>query len=62
MNIKINKHSETTKISDLLFILFSFAFSMSSLCNSENLISCVLFFFSIILIILIKYLKLIENE
>ena len=63
MKIFVNNHSPSTKISDLLVVLFSIAYFIAGLCFTQDLFACFIFLFSVILILLIKYLKLSdENE
>jgi len=62
MKIVVNNHSPSTKISDLLLVLFSIAYFIAGLCFAQDLFACALFLVSIICIIIIKYLKLSENE
>jgi len=49
-------------MSDLLMVLFSVAYFIAGLCFAKDLVACVLFLFSVISIIIIKYFKLSENE
>ena len=62
MKITIREHSQSTKVSDLLLALFSVAYFVLGLCFAKDLFACVIFLFSVICIILLKYLKLSENE
>ena len=62
MKIVVNNHSPSTKTSDLLLILFSIAYFVAGLCFAQDLFACAIFLVSVICIILIKYLKLSENE
>jgi len=62
MKIIIHNHSPSTKISDLLLILFAIAYFLSGLCFAKDLVACAIFSISVICIIIIKYLKLSENE
>ena len=62
MKIILSEHSRSTKISDLLMIIFSVAYFAAGLCFAKDLFACLLFLLCILFIILIKYLKLIENE
>jgi len=62
MKIILHNHSPSTKISDLLLILFAIAYFLSGLCFAKDLVACAIFSLSVICIILIKYLKLGENE
>jgi len=62
MKIGVNNHSSSTKISDLLLVLFSIAYFIAGLCFAKDLLACALFLLTVINIILLKYLKLSENE
>ena len=62
MKITVREHSQSTKISDLLMAVFSVAYFVLGLCFAKDLFACVIFLFSILCIIIIKYLKLSENE
>ena len=62
MKISARNHSGSTKISDLLMIVFSIAYFIAGLCFAQDLFACMLFLLSVLCIILIKYLKLSENE
>jgi len=63
MKISARNHSGSTKISDLLMIVFSVAYFIAGLCFAQDLFACMLFLLSVLCIILIKYLKLSnENE
>ena len=62
MKIGVNNHSSSTKISDLLLVLFSIAYFIVGLCFAQDLFACAIFLVSVICIILIKYLKLNQNE
>ena len=62
MKIVVNNHSPSTKISDLLLLLFSTAYFVSGLCFAKDLFACVLFLLSVVCIVIIKYLKLNQNE
>jgi len=62
MKIGVNNHSPSTKISDLLLVLFSIAYFIAGLCFAKDLLACALFLLTVISIILLKYLKLSENE
>jgi len=63
MKIILHNHSVSTKISDLLVVLFSIAYFIAGLCFAQDLFACFIFLFSVLIIILIKYLKLSdENE
>ena len=62
MKIVVNNHSPSTKISDLIMVIFSVAYFIAGLCFAKDLFACILFLLSVISIILIKYFKLSENE
>ena len=62
MKIVVNNHSPSTKISDLIMVIFSVAYFIAGLCFAKDLFACMLFLLSVISIILIKYFKLSENE
>jgi len=62
MKIILNNHSSSTKISDLLLVLFAIAYFLSGLCFAKDLVACAIFSISVICIIIIKYLKLNQNE
>jgi len=62
MKISARNHSGSTKISDLLMIIFSIAYFIAGLCFAQDLFACMLFLLAVLCIILIKYLKLNQNE
>jgi len=62
MKIIVRNHSQSTKISDLLLTIFSMAYFVAGLCFAKDLFACALFLLCVISIIIIKYLKLTENE
>jgi len=63
MKISARNHSGSTKISDLLLLVFSVAYFVAGLCFTKDLVACAIFSISVFCIILIKYLKLSdENE
>ena len=63
MKISTHNHSQSTKISDLLLLLFSVAYFIAGLCFAKDLFACVIFLLAVVSIIIIKYLKLSdENE
>ena len=62
MKILPQNHSQSTKISDLLILLFSAAYFVFGLCFAKDLFACLLFLICILIITLIKYLKLSESE
>ena len=61
MKIIPREHSSSTKISDLLLVLFSIAYFIAGLCFAEDLFACVIFLLAVVCIVIIKYLK-ISNE
>ena len=62
MKITIREHSQSTKVSDLLLAVFSVAYFVLGLCFAEDLFACFIFLLCVLCIIIIKYLKLSENE
>ena len=62
MKIFARNHSGSTKISDLLLLIFTIAYFIAGLCFAKDLFACAIFLVSVFCIILIKYLKLSENE
>jgi len=62
MKISARNHSGSTKISDLLLVIFSVAYFIAGLCFAKDLVACAIFLLAVICIILIKYFKLSENE
>ena len=62
MKLTIREHSQSTKASDLLLAVFSVAYFVLGLCFAKDLLACVIFLFSVICIIILKYLKMSENE
>ena len=62
MKISARNHSGSTKISDLLLLVFSVAYFIAGLCFSKDLFACAIFLLSVVCIIIIKYLKLTQNE
>jgi len=62
MKIILHNHSVSTKISDLLLVLFAVAYFLSGLCFAQDLFACAVFLLAVICIITIKYLKLNQNE
>ena len=62
MRISARNHSGSTKISDLLLVIFSIAYFIAGLCFAKDLFACAIFLISVVCIIIIKYLKLSENE
>ena len=62
MKTVIRNHSQSTKISDLLMLIFSVAYFVSGLCFAQDFVACFIFLICVICIILIKYFKLTKNE
>ena len=62
MKIFTRNHSGSTKISDLLVVIFSIAYFIAGLCFAKDLLACAIFTITVVCIIIIKYLKLSENE
>ena len=62
MKISARNHSGSTKISDLLMIVFSVAYFIAGLCFAQDLFACAIFLFAVVCIIVLKYLKLNQNE
>ena len=62
MKLAIREHSQSTKASDLLLAVFSVAYFVLGLCFAQDLFACVIFLFSVICIILIKYFKLFDKN
>ena len=62
MKIIFHNHSASTKISDLLLVLFSITYFIAGLCFAQDLFACFIFLLCVLCIITIKYLKLSENE
>ena len=62
MKIIMHSHSQSTKISDLMMVVFSIAYFMSGLCFAHDVFACIIFLLCVIIIISIKYFKLTENE
>ena len=62
MKISARNHSGSTKISDLLMVVFSIAYFIAGLCFAQDLFACMLFLLTVLCIIIIKYFKLSENE
>ena len=62
MKISARNHSGSTKTSDLLVVIFSIAYFIAGLCFAKDLLACTIFTITVICIIIIKYLKLSENE
>ena len=62
MKIIVNNHSQSTKISDLLLVLFATAYFLSGMCFAKDIFACAIFLIAVVCIIIIKYFKLSENE
>ena len=62
MKLALSKHSRSTKISDLLMVVFSVAYFIAGLCFAKDLFACLLFLLCVLIIICIKYLRLSETE
>ena len=62
MKIVANNHSSSTKISDLLLVLFATAYFLSGLCFAKDLFACAIFLLAVVCIVIIKYFKLNQNE
>ena len=62
MKIILHNHSPSTKISDLLLVLFSITYFIAGLCFAQDLFACAIFLLSVVCIIIIKYFKMSENE
>ena len=62
MKIILREHSQSTKISDLLLIIFGVAYFMVGLCFAQDFFACFIFLLCVVCIILIKYLHLSEKN
>ena len=62
MKIIFHDHSQNTKISDLLLVLFATTYFLYGLCFAKDLFACAIFLIAVVCIIAIKYLKLNQNE
>ena len=62
MKVILHNHSSSTKISDLLLLVFSVAYFIAGMCFAKDLFACAIFLLSVVCIIIIKYLKLTQNE
>ena len=62
MKIILREHSQSTKISDLLLIIFNVAYFMVGLCFMQDFFACFIFLISVLCIVIIKYLHLSESE
>ena len=62
MKITLADHSRSTKMSDLLMLIFAVAYFVAGLCFAQEFVACFIFLICVICIILIKYFKLTKNE
>jgi len=62
MKIIARNHSPSTKVSDLLMVVFSVAYFIAGLCFAKDLFACLLFLLCVLSIIIIKYLRIIKDE
>ena len=62
MKAVIRNHSQSTKMSDLFLLVFSTAYFVSGLCFAKDLFACLIFLLCVVCILLLKYLKISENE
>ena len=62
MKISVRNHSGSTKISDLLLLVFSVAYFVLGFCLTDDLFACFIFLLCVLCVIIIKYLKLNQNE
>jgi len=62
MKLVIRGHSQSTKMSDLIMIIFSVAYFVVGFCFAEDLFACFIFLLSVLCIVSIKYLQISENE
>jgi len=62
MKILTRNHSVSTKMSDLLMLIFAVAYFVAGLCFAQDFVACFIFLICVICIILIKYFKLTKNE
>ena len=62
MKITIREHSRSTKVSDLVLAVFGVAYFVLGLCFAKDLFACAIFLLAVVSIIIIKYLKLTQNE
>ena len=62
MKLTLSEHSRSTKISDLLLVVFSVAYFLLGLCFTNDLFACFIFLLCVLCIVLIKYLHLSESE
>ena len=62
MKLAIREHSQSTKMSDLIMIIFSVAYFVVGFCFAEDLFACFIFLLCVLCIVSIKYLQISENE
>jgi len=62
MKLVIRGHSQSTKMSDLIMIIFSVAYFVVGFCFAEDLFACFIFLLCVLCIVSIKYLQISENE
>ena len=62
MKITLSEHSRSTKISDLLLVVFSVAYFVLGFCFANDLFACFLFLLSVLCIVIIKYIQPSESE
>ena len=62
MKIILHNHSPSSKMSDLLVVIFSIAYFIAGLCFAKDVFACAIFLLAVICIIIIKYFKLSKNE
>ena len=62
MKLAIREHSQSTKMSDLIMIIFSVAYFVIGFCFAEDLFACFIFLLCVLCIVSIKYLQISENE
>ena len=53
MKVTIREHTQSTKMSDLLMVVFSVAYFIAGLCFAKDLFACAIFLLSVICIIII---------
>ena len=62
MKVSTRNHSGSTKMSDLLMVIFSISYFIAGLCFAKDIFACFIFLISVVCIIIIKYFKLSKNE
>ena len=62
MKIVVNNHSPSTKMSDLLVVIFSVTYFIAGLCFAQDFLACFIFLICVVCIVIIKYFKLNQNE